>query len=51
MLKKCMLQFNDFKRVLEKRENKYEYTGCPAMAYIHNGDYLAKDPINDMIRL
>ena len=51
MLKKCMLQFNDFKRVLEKRENKYEYTGCPAMAYIHNGDYLAEGPINDMNRL
>lgn len=51
MLDECLRQFDDFKKILKKRERKYGYIGCPAMAYIHNGDYLAKDPINDMINL
>ncbi len=43
-------RFRDFKNMLKEREREYDYTGCPAMAFIHNGDYLAKDPINHMIK-
>lgn len=49
MLNGCLVKLNNFKKMLVEREKEYEYTGCPAMAYIYNGDYLAKDPINDMI--
>lgn len=48
-LNKCLAKLNNFKKVLTARVEEYEYTGCPAMAYIHNGDYMAEDPINKMI--
>lgn len=49
LLDKGIRQFGEFKQVLKEREKKYDYTGCLAMAYIHNGNYLAKDPINNMV--
>ncbi|MCR5837212.1 MAG: radical SAM protein [Lachnospiraceae bacterium] len=45
----CIDTMNNFKKILKSRVKEYEYTGCPAMAYIHNGHYLAEDPINKMI--
>ena len=50
LLDKGIKQFNSFKTLLKEREQEYDYTGCPAMAYIHNGNYHAKDPINLMLK-
>lgn len=49
-LGECIDKINNFKKILNLRVNTYEYTGCPALAYIHNGHYLAEDPINSMIK-
>ena len=48
-LEECMTKCKNLNNILSERANKYSFTGCPALAYIHNGSYLSKDPIHNKV--
>ena len=45
-LSECINQINDFQNVVSKREELWGYSGCPAMAKIHDNDIFNNDPLN-----
>lgn len=49
-LQECINIIRSFREVIVAREREYGCSGCPAMAQIYNGDKLAKDPLNDLLR-
>ena len=46
----CIEKCKAINLLLQKRKEKYGYTGCPAIAWFQNGDFMAEDPINKMLR-
>ena len=50
MLNECIAAIRSFNDVIVLRENKFGYSGCPAMAQIYNGDIFAPDPLNDLLK-
>jgi MoaA/NifB/PqqE/SkfB family radical SAM enzyme len=45
----CFNACNKIDKILEGRTNKYSYSGCPALANIHKGDFFSDDPLNEMV--
>lgn len=46
----CIAKCKELQGLLEKRKEKYGYTGCPAIAYFQNGSFMKADPINQMLK-
>lgn len=48
-INQCIKQCEKIDIILEKRKNSYLHSGCPALANIHNGTYMAEDPIESRL--
>ena len=46
----CIKKFESFRECVKLRKEKYSYCGCVALSQIYNGDFLAKDPLNDFLK-
>ena len=46
----CIKKFDVFKETIKQRKEKYGYCGCVALSKIYNGDFTAKDPLNDFLK-
>lgn len=46
----CIKKFDSFKECVKLRKDKYGYCGCVALSQIYNGNFLAKDPLNDFLK-
>ncbi len=45
----CFNACKKIDNILDERVSKYGFSGCPALAKIHNGDLLSQDPLNKII--
>lgn len=48
-LHECVEKCRRITDLIARRKQKYGYSGCPAIAYFQNGDYMKADPINEML--
>lgn len=48
-ISECITKFQEFEKTKEIRKGKYGYCGCPALSYIYNGDFLAEEPLNNLL--
>lgn len=49
-ISECIRKFDSFRECTKARKEKYGYSGCIALSKIYNGDFLAKDPLNDFLK-
>ena len=48
-LKEGLQKLSQFQDVVNRRIDKYGYSGCPAVAFEHTGDLFGEDPLNDLL--
>lgn len=48
-IKECIEKFKVFKDEVNKRKQKYWYTGCAALSKIYNGRFSSPDPLNSFL--
>lgn len=48
-IEECIRKFKNFDECKRIRKEKYGYCGCIALSHMYNGDFLAKDPLNDIL--
>ena len=49
-ISECIKKFNDFDNCKKIRKDKFGYCGCSALANMHNGNFLAEDPLNKFLK-
>lgn len=49
-ISECITKFQELEKVKKARKDKFGYCGCPALAYIYNGDFLAEEPLNNLLK-
>lgn len=48
-ISECIKKFEDFDKYKKIRKEKHGYCGCIALSHMYNGDFLAKDPLNEIL--
>lgn len=48
-ISECIKKFDNFRDVVNKRKEKFEYCGCIALSRIYNGKFLDADPLNEFL--
>ncbi len=46
----CIEVCGNINAILDERKSLYGYSGCPALANIHNGSYISEDPLNEYLK-
>lgn len=48
-ISECIKKFRVFDDCKKLRKEKYGYCGCIALSHMYNGNFLAKDPLNEIL--